>query len=115
MMPPTACGRCGKAKPCECVPEPRLTLQDYNADRPGKHLYWRARWRHPVSGLRATRLRHNPICQECNREPATQVDHIVEHKGDERLFWNFENTRSVCHQCHAEKSASEAAKNSHDK
>ena len=28
--------------------------------------------------------------------PATVVDHVKEHKGDEKLFFSYENTQSLC-------------------
>lgn len=32
--------------------------------------------------------------------PATVCDHIIPHKGDEFLFFSFENTQSLCKPCH---------------
>jgi 5-methylcytosine-specific restriction protein A len=39
--------------------------------------------------------------------PATVCDHIVPHKGDERLFWAEENWQSLCFHHHSEKTAQE--------
>ena len=62
------------------------------------------RWRK----YRIAYLRANPLCVECLKSgppggngkstptPATVVDHIRDHKGDETLFWDPENHRSVC-------------------
>jgi len=45
----------------------------------------------------------------CGR-PATDVDHIVPHKGNWELFLggeNFENLAGLCHAHHSEKTAKE--------
>jgi 5-methylcytosine-specific restriction enzyme A len=75
---------------------------------------WRAwymnpsgRWRHPNWGLRATVLGNNPWCVTCQQrgilEPATDVDHIVPHRGDPDRFWDRENLQGLCRGCHAAK------------
>ena len=33
-------------------------------------------------------------------EPATLVDHIIPHKGDQALFWDWRNWQSLCTPCH---------------
>lgn len=52
-----------------------------------------------------------PLCVECRRKgyvmPATVVDHIVPHKGDQTLFWNQSNWQSLCKPCHDRKTATE--------
>lgn len=32
--------------------------------------------------------------------PATDVDHIEQHGGDQGLFWDPENHQSLCGNCH---------------
>ena len=53
----------------------------------------------------------HPLCAECERQgkvtPATEVDHIVPHKGDKKLFWDQNNWQSLCHECHSRKTARE--------
>ena len=62
-----------------------------------------AKWRF----MRQLYLRKHPLCMEClKRErlrPATVVDHIVPHRGDERLFWNEDNWQGLCKSCHDRK------------
>lgn len=45
-------------------------------------------------------LRSTPLCVLCLTigvvTPATVVDHVQAHKGDERLFWEPSNHRAVC-------------------
>lgn len=33
-------------------------------------------------------------------EPATVVDHVIPHEGDEVLFWDESNWQSLCKTCH---------------
>jgi 5-methylcytosine-specific restriction endonuclease McrA len=41
----------------------------------------------------------NPKCYACG-ERAVVVDHIVSHKGDEKLFWDETNFIPLCKKCH---------------
>lgn len=49
-------------------------------------------------------LQQHPLCRMCYERgflvPATVVDHIVPHRGDERLFWDAMNHQPLCVQCH---------------
>lgn len=49
-------------------------------------------------------LSERPLCVMCqseNRiEPATVVDHITPHRGDEALFWDESNWQSLCKRHH---------------
>lgn len=51
-------------------------------------------------------LKANPLCKICGR-PATEVDHIIPHKGNQILFWNKSNWQSLCHSCHSKKTIRE--------
>lgn len=59
-----------------------------------------SRWR----AHRARFLAEHPLCAPCERvgrtTPATVVDHIRAHKGDEDLFWDEENHQASCKPCH---------------
>lgn len=54
-------------------------------------------------------LRKHPLCVECLKKgkltAATDVDHIVPHRGDRRLFWDTSNWQSLCGTCHKQKTA----------
>src|SRR5262245_15172388 len=74
------------------------------------------RWlqRHPCCGERADGQRHveHSACArnegpEDTPTPATVTDHIVPHRGDERLFNDEANWQSLCARCHNAKSNSE--------
>lgn len=40
-------------------------------------------------------LAKHPDCVMCGK-PATVVDHIEPHRGDQRLFWDSKNWQSLC-------------------
>lgn len=56
-------------------------------------------------------LAEHPLCVRCQArgqlKPATDVDHIVPHRGDMSLFWRRSNWQSLCHSCHSAKTAIE--------
>lgn len=61
---------------------------------------YNARWQK----ARATYLSQHPLCADHMRRgqivPATVVDHIVPHKGDQQLFWDRNNWQALCKTCH---------------
>ena len=58
------------------------------------------RWR----AARKLFLRKNPLCARCMERgvltPATVVDHIRPHRGDQQLFWDESNWQPLCKDCH---------------
>ena len=61
---------------------------------------------------RAGYLAHHPLCVHClargHVTAATDLDHIVPHRGDEALFWDAGNNwQALCHTCHSKKTATE--------
>jgi 5-methylcytosine-specific restriction protein A len=65
------------------------------------------RWRR----ARAAFLAQHPLCAACRAlgrvVPATVVDHVVPHRGDQRLFWDESNWAPACKPCHDAKTARE--------
>ncbi len=61
--------------------------------------------------LRAAFLREHPLCEACllqgRATPATDVDHIKPHRGDQDLMWDVDNLQALCHACHSKKTARE--------
>jgi len=59
-------------------------------------LYKRKAWQQ----LRSNQLSSQPLCEYCDAQNkvtiANVVDHIIAHKGDEILFHDPENLRSLC-------------------
>ncbi len=73
-----------------------------NATTRGYDAKWRA--------SRKRYLRRFPLCLECQHNgklvPATVVDHILPHRGDEDLFWDESNWQPICKSCHDRKTGS---------
>lgn len=65
--------------------------------------------------LRPMQLLREPFCRECakygRRVRATDVDHVVDHKGDWSKFCDRSNLESLCHSCHSRKTARETYAN----
>lgn len=64
-----------------------------------QHLYNAKRWK----ALRLQKLRANPLCEHCQNvgrvTEAVIADHIVPHKGDRGLFYDYNNLQSLCRKC----------------
>lgn len=58
--------------------------------------YKSARWKE----IRRKRLAANPWCVMCaamdTKTRATIVDHTIRHRGNEKLFYDYANTQSLC-------------------
>ena len=75
-------------------------------------MYRTDKW---LKELRPQQLLEEPFCRECarryppddprHRTRATDVDHIVDHKGSWALFTDPGNLESLCHSCHSRKTA----------
>lgn len=99
--PPRLCS-CGRVVSaglrCECQ-------KKADAERKARHDQKRpsarergydARWDKARAGYLAKHTR----CVKCG-EPANVVDHIVPHRGDNRLFWSSANWQPLCTACHS--------------
>jgi 5-methylcytosine-specific restriction protein A len=75
-----------------------------------KHKMYGGKWRKE----RAAYLREHPLCVECLKEgiytEATEVDHIVPHDGNDKLFWRRSNWQPLCKGHHSAKTRRENAK-----
>jgi len=88
---------------------PKKTKRQYDQHRGSAHArgynyQWRKR--------REIFLGNHPLCCRCKEadriEAATVVDHIIPHRGDQRLFWDEENNwQPLCKACHDKKTATE--------
>ena len=60
---------------------------------------------------RKTFLSAHPLCVRCKEKgkvvPATGVDHIIPHRGDQKLFWDQNNWQPLCKSCHDSKTMTE--------
>ncbi len=56
-------------------------------------------------------FRRSPLCVECAKHgwvtEATDLDHIIPHKGNMTLFWDESNWQGLCHSHHSEKTSRE--------
>ena len=72
------------------------------ADARGYNAEWRR--------ARKAYLQLHPLCAECLKEgiltPATVVDHIMPHRGDQQLFWDEQNWQPLCQTHHNKKTGS---------
>ena len=77
-------------------PRPSASARGYNSR-------WRKARKHYLS--------LHPLCVLCKAEgkttPATVVDHVKPHRGDEELFWDEGNWQAACKPHHDRKTASE--------
>ena len=75
--------------------------------RPAAKRGYGSRWQRE----RKKFLETHPLCAECMKEgrytKATVVDHIVAHRGDEKLFWDRSNWQPLCKPCHDRKTGNE--------
>ena len=120
----------GDALPHQMLPHPGCGVlvpggycaahQPKRADRSEESKSWR--WMYQTDTwkrLRSGQLLEEPFCRECAkrglRTPATDVDHIRDHKGDWSIFTDRDNLESLCHSCHSRKTAREQRKNERKK
>lgn len=72
-----------------------------------------ARWTRTAAwkALELDVLEDQPFCVYCDAagtvQPATLIDHIQPHRGDEILFWSRHNLQPLCDSCHGRKSQHE--------
>lgn len=94
--PPRLCS-CGNIVPsserCACqITSDRARKARHDQRRPSSGARgYNGEWRK----ARAAYLTVHPACVMCGA-PATTVDHIIAHRGDDRLFWDRNNWQSLC-------------------
>ncbi|MHC4194287.1 MAG: HNH endonuclease signature motif containing protein [Planctomycetota bacterium] len=80
---------------------------DYPRPSAAKRLYGR-RWQKASKHF----LKRNRLCvahlAAGRTVEATEVDHIIPHKGDMKLFWDKKNWQSLCRPCHSSKTRKES-------
>jgi hypothetical protein len=95
IKPPSACGTCGRAKPCAC-PKKSFSQQPRERDM---SFYNSKDWRSMTSLLRM----RNPICQRiesdghrCGR-PSKVAHHLIDPRDNPDLKLDWRNLVAVCH------------------
>ena len=108
-------------RPCRHPGCPELTREGYcPSHKPAKaprrsSAQWHGWYGLPIwkNDLRPTQLLREPFCRECakagRRVWATDVDHVVDHKGNWNKFIDRDNLQSLCERCHNAKTAREMA------
>lgn len=100
-------------KPCRHPYCPELTsgrfckehARQYEKERETSYEcgYTSSRWR----AARRRFLEQHPLCVYCLKNDkvvaAEVVDHIVPHRGDQKLFWDESNWQPLCKRCHDRK------------
>lgn len=84
---------------------------NYYAKNPSKGYTSNEIYDHRWKKLRLLILRRNPFCVECLKHDryitATEVDHIIPHKGDKTNFYDTANLQGLCKSCHSTKTGRE--------
>ena len=61
--------------------------------------------------MRKVCLNRKPLCVTCEKSgivrAAREVDHIIPHRGDEKLFSDLDNLQGLCKSCHSKKTREE--------
>lgn len=93
-------------------PVPRAPRPAQTKDLPGQRFYdgqWRA--------TRTRFLAQHPFCVATLEDGkttcgavATDVDHIIPHRGDRALFLDWKNLQALCHGCHSRKTRAEGGR-----
>lgn len=105
------CG-CGRLVPsgtsCACeIRRARERKARHDAKRPtARERGYTAEWERESKAF----LKECPACRRCGA-PATLVDHIQPHKGNQRLFWNRANWQPLCRPCHNSAKQAEERRN----
>jgi 5-methylcytosine-specific restriction protein A len=79
----------------------KLPEQKRNSNAMGYTYRWQK--------FRESFLKKNPLCVECKKNGivtvATDVDHIIPHRGDMKIFWQPGNHQALCRSHHSAKTA----------
>lgn len=100
---------CGKATDDRYCPDHRqYRNQEIDRARPNStQRGYGSRWQKARKGY----LQSHPLCvyhlAEGETVAANVVDHIVPHRGDQKLFWKNGNWQALCKTCHDRKTATE--------
>lgn len=91
------------------APNRQMATADTDSWRSGKTTNERGytyRWQK----ARERFLAKHPLCKHCQAQgivtAATDVDHVIPHRGNDALFWDESNWQSLCKSCHSVKTQS---------
>ena len=90
---------------CEKHEKPKWFAQPSVERKERQSMYKRKSWQ----AMRKIQLNSHPLCIECERKGkstlANVVDHVIPHRGDEKIFNDLFNLQSLCKKCHDKKTA----------
>src|SRR5574344_730145 len=100
------------SKPCGYPGCPNLAAADKkycfehrNVDERRRGTSTERGYNYRWSLFRVVYLKQHPLCVECQKggrlTPATEIDHIIPHRGDQQLLWDESNMQSLCHRHHS--------------
>ena len=89
-----------------CETHAKARKKEVDARRPNAtDRGYGSRWRR----ARERFLRANPLCIKCLDDglvvAANVVDHVIDHKGNQQIFWDEGNWQALCKVCHDRKTA----------
>lgn len=106
-----------KILPIKCLKPNLPMLNGRQLVKPGERIKYDRKTNHAKmynyqwSKVRKQFIKEHPLCKACLEEgkvtAAEQVDHIIPHKGSEKLFWDSGNWQSLCASCHSTKTITE--------
>jgi 5-methylcytosine-specific restriction protein A len=113
LQPCRKCGVASASRTCaECAQSEKHFDEITHVNRPelvssAKKLYDR-RW----TKARLRFLAEKKYCSNKKEHGAVlvlacEVDHVIPHRGDVKLFWDMSNWQALCKACHSRKTASE--------
>jgi 5-methylcytosine-specific restriction enzyme A len=95
MTPCVVCKRPCHGRRCE-LHQTEVYQQDRERRGSARERGYDSQW----DKARRTYLTRHPLCVQCEKEGrvvvAVVVDHVVPHKGDQRLFWDTANWQALC-------------------
>ena len=95
------------------LPPKNILFQKRNELKPVSEpkLYRQKETRKDWEKLRKDFLTMYPFCVHCYKKgiltKATELDHIIPHRGDLELFYNTKNLQALCKSCHSKKTKTE--------
>lgn len=87
----------------------RLKARNYRVVERSRETSAKRGYGYKWASARKGFLQRNPLCLHCQRDgrtvPATEVDHIIPHRGNQDLFWDVDNWQALCKSHHSRKTA----------
>ena len=90
---------------CNAYAEPNSKYCAAHSVTRGTTSQWKKMYGNRWEKRRKDYLAKHYYCEECLKlgiyTPADTIHHKIEHKGDEKLFWDESNWEAICRSCHS--------------